>query len=124
MKKYLYLFLIPLCMGLCMSMAACGSDDEKDDLGGGGGGSKTHALVGTWSMNYVLDGKTYKMTVKFNSNGTGNLKNAVQNTNFTWTATGTTSGIIEMGGGSLGGYWSYSINGNTLILEGQAYTRE
>jgi hypothetical protein len=123
MKKYLYLFLIPLCMGLCMSLAACGGDDDKDDLSGGGGGSKTHALVGSWSKNYVLEGKTCKETFKFYSNGTGNLKNGAQDTNFTRTATGTTSGIIEMGGG-LGAYWSYSINGNKLTLEGQTYTRE
>lgn len=46
MKKYFFLLLLPLCMGLM----ACGDDDDNDD---NGGDIKLEKLYGLWEMTHA-----------------------------------------------------------------------
>lgn len=63
MKKFWYLLLIPLFMGL----AACGDDDEEDGVG------SSDSLVGLWQMSHVKgsvveNGNTYTFDVNVSEN--------------------------------------------------------
>lgn len=132
MKKVLLGFMTILMMVVvCVSVSACGSDGGSSDGGsgdGGGGGSPANALVGTWSRNYsTADVPNAKEVYTFNNNGSGTYKNAYQTATFTYgIAQGYISVKIRYSDSSsiIDDVWSYSINGNTLTLNGNQYKKQ
>lgn len=131
MKKVLLGFMTILMMVVvCVSVSACGSDGGSSDggSGDGSGGSPANALVGTWSRNYsTADVPNAKEVYTFNNNGSGTYKNAYQTGTFTYgIAQGYISVKIRYSDSSsiIDDVWSYSINGNTLTLNGNQYKKQ
>lgn len=131
MKKVLLGFMTILMMVVvCVSISACGSDGGSSDggSGDGSGGSPANALVGTWSRNYsTADVPNAKEVYTFNNNGSGTYKNAYQTATFTYgIAQGYISVKIRYSDSSsiIDDVWSYSINGNTLTLNGNQYKKQ
>ncbi len=69
MKKYLYLLLIPLCIGL----VACGddSDERRSEEGNGGNSNSGNPLIGTWVNTRTGSWGYEKYTYVFKANYTG-----------------------------------------------------
>ena len=115
---------------VCVSVSACGSDGGSSDggSGDGGGGSPANALVGTWSRNYsTADVPNAKEVYTFNNNGSGTYKNAYQTATFAYgVANGYISVKIRYSDSSdiIDDVWSYTINGNTLTLNGNQYKKQ
>ena len=132
MKKYLFGFMTILMMVVvCVCFTACGSDGGSSDNNsgdGGGGGSPANALVGTWSRNYsTADVPNAKEVYTFNNNGSGTYKNAYQTATFSYgVANGYISVKIRYSDSSsvIDDVWSYTINGNTLTLNGNQYKKQ
>lgn len=131
MKKVLLGFMTILMMVVvCVSVSACGSDGGSSDggSGDGGGGSPANALVGTWSRNYsTADVPNAKEVYTFNNNGSGTYKNAYQTATFAYgVANGYISVKIRYSDSSdiIDDVWSYTINGNTLTLNGNQYKKQ
>lgn len=132
MKKRLFGFMTILMMVVvCVCFTACGSDGGSSDNNsgdGGGGGSPANALVGTWSRNYsTADVPNAKEVYTFNNNGSGTYKNAYQTANFAYgVANGYISVKIRYSDSSdiIDDVWSYTINGNTLTLNGNQYKKQ
>jgi hypothetical protein len=132
MKKRLFGFMTILMMVVvCVCFTACGSDGGSSDNNsgdGGGGGSPANALVGTWSRNYsTADVPNAKEVYTFNNNGSGTYKNAYQTATFAYgVANGYISVKIRYSDSSdiIDDVWSYTINGNTLTLNGNQYKKQ
>lgn len=131
MKKVLLGFMTILMMVVvCVSVSACGSDGGSSDggSGDGSGGSPANALVGTWSRNYsTADVPNAKEVYTFNNNGSGTYKNAYQTATFAYgVANGYISVKIRYSDSSdiIDDVWSYTINGNTLTLNGNQYKKQ
>lgn len=131
MKKVLLGFLSILMMAVvCVSFSACGSDGGSSDGNNddSGSGSPANALVGTWSRNYsTADVPNAKEVYTFNNNGSGSYKNAYQTATFTYgIANGYLSVKIRYSDSSytVDDVWSYTINGNTLTLNGNQYKKQ
>ena len=132
MKKRLFGFMTILMMVVvCVCFTACGSDGGSSDNNsgdGGGGGSPANALVGTWSRNYsTADVPNAKEVYTFNNNGSGTYKNAYQTATFSYgVANGYISVKIRYSDSSsvIDDVWSYTINGNTLTLNGNQYKKQ
>lgn len=131
MKKRLFgLMTILMMVVACVAFTACGSDggSSDDNSGDGGGGSPANALVGTWSRNYsTADVPNAKEVYTFNNNGSGTYKNAYQTATFVYgVANGYISVKIRYSDSSniIDDVWSYSINGNTLTLNGNQYKKQ
>ena len=132
MKKRLFGFMTILMMVVvCVCFTACGSDGGSSDNNsgdGGGGGSPANALVGTWSRNYsTADVPNAKEVDTFNNNGSGTYKNAYQTATFAYgVANGYISVKIRYSDSSdiIDDVWSYTINGNTLTLNGNQYKKQ
>ena len=131
MKKVLLGFMTILMMVVvCVSVSACGSDGGSSDggSGDGGGGSPANALVGTWSRDYsTADVPNAKEVYTFNNNGSGTYKNAYQTATFAYgVANGYISVKIRYSDSSdiIDDVWSYTINGNTLTLNGNQYKKQ
>ena len=132
MKKVLLGFMTILMMVVvCVCFTACGSDGGSSDNNsgdGGGGGSPANALVGTWSRNYsTADVPNAKEVYTFNNNGSGTYKNAYQTATFAYgVANGYISVKIRYSDSSdiIDDVWSYTINGNTLTLNGNQYKKQ
>jgi hypothetical protein len=131
MKKVLLGFMTILVMVVvCVSVSACGSDGGSSDggSGDGSGGSPANALVGTWSRDYsTADVPNAKEVYTFNNNGTGSYKNAYQTGTFTYVAAnGYIVAKIKYSDFStiFEDEWPYTINGNTLTLNGNQYKKQ
>lgn len=131
MKKVLLGFMTILMMVVvCVSVSACGSDGGSSDggSGDGSGGSPANALVGTWSRDYsTADVPNAKEVYTFNNNGSGTYKNAYQTATFAYgVANGYISVKIRYSDSSdiIDDVWSYTINGNTLTLNGNQYKKQ
>lgn len=132
MKKRLFgLMTILMMVVVCACFTACGSDggSSDDNSGdGGGGGSPANALVGTWSRNYsTADVPNAKEVYTFYNNGSGAYQNAYQTATFAYgVANGYISVKIRYSDSSsvIDDVWSYTINGNTLTLNGNQYKKQ
>jgi len=75
MKKYFFLLLLPLCMGLM----ACGDDDDDND---NGGDIKIEKLYGLWEMShaqgYVVDDDGRRTTFNVDVNTTPKVVEAIE----------------------------------------------
>ena len=87
-----------------------------------------NALVGTWSRDYsTADVPNAKEVYTFNNNGTGSYKNAYQTGTFTYVAAnGYIVAKIKYSDFStiFEDEWPYTINGNTLTLNGNQYKKQ
>lgn len=108
------LFVLPILMMAMFSLSSCSDDDDDKDQNPGS------ALVGTW----VYSDDDIDEIYTFNADGTGVYSYEDEydddTIRFTWTATQNTVTVNESGD-----IYSctYSINGNTLILDGDIYYR-
>lgn len=126
MKKNLFqLMAILMVAMLCVGFVSCGSDDEDDH--GGGSGTEASALIGTWTREYYTgDGTKAKETFTF-KNGSGSYSNAYQSATFTYTAA---NGYIAVkirysdSSTTIDDLWSYNIEGKTLYLNGNKYSKQ
>lgn len=127
MKKKFIWSLLTFMMIAMMSVAFASCSKDSEDESGGGNGSASSALVGTWSRNYQTgDGKKAKETWSFKGSS-GSYSNAYQTATFTYyDAQGFL--YLKIKYSDMSSYVEevkqYSINGNTLYLDGNQFTKQ